>query len=398
MDYRLSMRLPALTTYTELEEVAAKYEEHGAVALAIDAALMAHEQLNEQLNGRMASRAERCLAAPSELGSFVATHFAANLTKLWSEEGQDVDADCNSAATKLDLMKHAFAHLASTLGAPFEPVARQLRKLVVVIKARLSVWYASRLTIDERYTRWQTYGNRVHYVTQKLTGIFAKLQENDYERFADLVPEVHAKILQHMCSSDAHGLSTTEDHPIVSYCRKMMVQLPQLPIDVWLTLCKDYLRAMTALPPPTEFDMPFLVFRTVLDRELYRVDTMAHSEAFGGYLLQLHHVNGCRLTQLRTAWCDELCDWQQEAMAMLSRAEMQRTVSLYELAKELELQRADVLCSVAVGLQLNASQQLAATNTFHDSFGVCKCDSVSGECAQCFERADTEKRSAAESA
>ena len=83
---------------------------------------------------------------------------------------------------------------------------------------------------------------------------------------------------------------------------------------------------------------------------------------------------------------------------MLSRGEMQRTVSLYELAEELELQRAVVICSVAFGLQLNASQQPAVTDTFHDSFGVCKCDSVSGECAQCLGRTDTERRSAAESA
>jgi GTPase SAR1 family protein len=402
MDYRLSMRLPALTTHTELPLVAAKYEEHGSVAMAIDGALMAHQQLNEQLNERPAARTGSCL------GSFVATHFAANLTKLWSEEGQDVDAECESAAVELDLMKHAFADLASTLGAPFEPVARQLRELVIVIKARLSVWYASLLRTDQTYTDMPIMakyyeslrsGTPYEPVLDQLAGLFAKLQENDYDGFSALVPEVHAKILQHMCCRDEHGVSTTEDHPIVSYCRQMMVQLPQLPIDVWLTLCKDYLKAMAALPPPTQFDMPFLVFRTILDRELYRVDTMAHSEAFGGYLLQLHHLNGCRLTQLRTAWCDELCDWcQQETMTMLSRGEMQRTVSLYELAEELELQRAVVICSVAIGLQLNASQQPAVTDTFHDSFGVCKCDSFSGECAQCLGRTDTERRSAAESA
>jgi hypothetical protein len=77
---------------------------------------------------------------------------------------------------------------------------------------------------------------------------------------------------------------------------------------------------------------------------------------------------------------------------------MQRTVSLYELAEGLELQRAVVICSVAIGLQLNASQLPAVTDPFHDSCGVCTCDSGSSECAQCLGRTDTERRSAAESA
>jgi GTPase SAR1 family protein len=408
MDYRLSIRLPALTTYTELPSVAAEYEEHGAVAMAIDATLMAHQ-----------------------LSKSVATHFAVNLAKLWSEEGQGVEADCESAAAELNLMKQAFADLASRLGAPFEPVAQQLRELVVVIKARLSKWYASLLRTDETYIGVAAApaaeeaaapaaeeaaapaaeeaaapaaeeaaapaaeeaaapaaeeaaapaaeeeaaapaaeeaaapaaeeeaaapaaeeaaapaaeeeaavprnvsgapGNRVHDVTPRLSELFAKLQENDYEEFEALVPEVHAKILHHMCSRDEHGASMTEDHPIVSYCRQMIVQLHQLPIDVWFTLCKDYLRAMAALPPPTQFDLPFLVFRTTLDRELNRVDSMAHSEAFGGYLLQLKCVNTYGLTHLGFSWYDDL---QQQDMSKLSRTEMQRTVSLYALVEEL---------------------------------------------------------------
>jgi hypothetical protein len=198
-----------------------------------------------------------------------------------------------------------------------------------------------------------------------------------------------------MCSRDEHGVNTTEEHPIASYCRQMMAALPQLPIDVWLSLCKDYLGAMAALPPPTQFDLPFLVFRSILDRELYRVDSAAHSELFGGYLLQLKCVNGCRLAQLRTKWCDELC-LQQEAMGMLSRSEIQRTVSLYTLAEELELQRVAALCT-AVAPQLNASTQCADTDTFCESFGVCTCGSVSGECAQYIGRVDS-GRTAAESA
>jgi GTPase SAR1 family protein len=360
MDYRLSMRVPALTTYTELPTIAAQYNEHGSVAMAIDSALMAHQLAEQGIRMEVPTPLPTPLPTPSDhssdLGSYVASHFAAGLVKLWSEEGQRVDVDCESAAAKLDTMKQAFDHLASTLHAPFEPVVQQLRILVADIEAQLSVWYASLLRTDETYmgdaaapaveeaaapaveeaavpcNASGAPGNRMHYITPRLSALIAKLQENGYNEFEVLVPEVHAKILQHTCSRDEHGVSMTEDHPIGSYCRQMRTQLHQLPIDVWLKLCKDYLRKMAALPPPTQFDLPFLVFRTTLDRELNwhtRVDSEAHSEAFK---LQLKCVNAYGLADLSRSWFGDL---QQVDMSKLSRTAMQRTVSLYALVEEL---------------------------------------------------------------
>jgi predicted GTPase/ubiquitin len=336
-EYRLS-RLPRLDTYTQLAATAAVYAKHGAHAESIDAAF-----------------GKQCQA------QLVAKHFGTNLCRMWRAEGallaiapnsgfhgtraQLEYAQSTATARKLGQMKAVFDNLANSLEAPFLSVGRKCASLVADIKAQLAAWTVSLLKIDETY---QGQGGFDASVVAWLESLFVQLKENDFEDFARLIPEVHAKILHH--AGGAHGVSTTVEHSVVTYCRRTMELLPELPIDVWYTLAKDHLAVLVALRPPAEFDLPFLMFRTTLDRELNRVDFDAHSEAFEGYLLGLKCINLYLLGQLNTVWSPpspsatpaspvvetrHLLPAEVMATLSLSRDEKRRTVSLYALVMEL---------------------------------------------------------------
>jgi hypothetical protein len=255
-----------------------------------------------------------------------------------------VVVDCDSQAEHLEEMKAAFVSLMGMLEVPFQAVTSLLLALVVTIKERLARWYTSLLRLDSTYLPtqllfdvdlWPCY-HGLPFAWDRLVDLFAKLTENDFDNFSVLLPEVHAKLLQHMCTSENHGVSTQADHPLVGYCLWMKKLLPQVPEDAWCTLAKNYMEKLTSLPPPSHFDPAIVVMRTTLDRELNHIDVDIHTEDFESYLLGLKCVNWCGLTRLGVAWSEDLVLGQCGAMR-LSRDEKRRTVSLFALVLVMEL-------------------------------------------------------------
>jgi hypothetical protein len=114
----------------------------------------------------------------------------------------------------------------------------------------------------------------------------------------------------------------------------MMELLPQVTVGAWSALTKAYLEALASLPPPPRFELPFLLFRTTLDRELNRVDVGVHTEAFESYLLGLKCINSCRQTQLQVAWNANL-NRVERGVRQLSRDDKRRAMSPFALMMEL---------------------------------------------------------------
>jgi hypothetical protein len=262
---------------------------------------------------------------------------------MWVEEGGRIVVDSESTAEHLLAMKTTFVNLAQTLKGPFGPVVHKLQELVACIKGRLAAWYTSLLSKDATYvvsmestpsaSGYQPQSG-IRFVWERLVGHFVKLVENDFDNIEELLPQVHSKILRHMCTTSTHGVSTSADHPLVGYCKSMMELLPQVTVGAWSALTKAYLEALASLPPPPRFELPFLLFRTTLDRELNRVDVGVHTEAFESYLLGLKCINSCRQTQLQVAWNANL-NRVERGVRQLSRDDKRRAMSPFALMMEL---------------------------------------------------------------
>jgi GTPase SAR1 family protein len=336
IEYRLS-KLPQLETYTELPAIVAAYTVHGEAAVAMDAAFSTAD-------------VNIGFALPNETSNLVACHLMAQVEKMWSGEGGMVVVDCDSQAEHLEEMKAAFVSLMGMLEVPFEAVTSLLLALVVTIKEWLARWYTSLLQLDSTYlpkhgtalvrrcTIWQAIPcyHVLPFEWDRLVVLFTKLSENDFDNLSVLLPEVHAKLLQHMCTSENHGVSTQADHPLVGYCLWMKKLLPQVPVDAWCNLAKDYMEKLTSLPPPSQFDPAIVVMRTTLDRELNHIDVDIHTEDFESYLLGLKCVNWCGMKRMGEAWSEDLILGQCGVMR-LSRDEKRRTVSLFALVLVMEL-------------------------------------------------------------
>ena len=155
--------------------------------------------------------------------------------------------------------------------------------------------------------------------------------------FARLLPLAHRRTLgrwPHMgnlgrvVTPAEHGISMVHDHPLVQYVRLAATLLPAIPDTMWSDFASTWLyQVVGSFPEASPLqDIPFMVFRTMLDWELRRAPKSALT-------LDLHFVNTYVISQLGKT-INTQAEHLHSSYTTLTVEQREHTISLFTYLRD----------------------------------------------------------------